>query len=452
MSKIVFTKENSPIFNNESELKLDNIEIDSNTQNNLAVSNDKHSNLEIYRCIINKNIDASITKCNLFDLSYSTIESNNELILDNINRLILNSTKINTTLPIDNHICKVTNSDVYNFITILNLYATEIVSINKEYFTFENSYIKNLDISTKGFYYNICSDSITFSDDTFSNLIYMWYGATAFFTGSSIQDESMIQYVNMSTESNTSFFADLYCKVERHQSTSNGTIGLNIGGSRFSNPSIIDKFIFAINSDSTYWCDISAMNGTSCSDGIIALFGAGGSVGGAIMRRLTFAIQGVISEYIDVTHNYLYPGGCSDGTIGIFGGGWAAAPFNYIDQFLFVNSTGMTDFGDLTVARSTTGACSDRTIGIFGGGYNYTSVIDYITISVMSNATNFGDLTIARCDGGTCSNGTRALWGGGRSGDSYNVIDYITFSNKVDATDFGDLLYDVARNSGCSGN
>ena len=80
--------------------------------------------------------------------------------------------------------------------------------------------------------------------------------------------------------------------------------------------------------------------------------------------------------------------------------------------------------------------------GVFAGSYG-ADMIDYIAISSLGNATDFGNLTIGRSSFEACSSGVRACFGGGSpegSADSNtNIIDYITISTLGNAIDFGDL-------------
>ena len=89
--------------------------------------------------------------------------------------------------------------------------------------------------------------------------------------------------------------------------------------------------------------------------------------------------------------------------------------------------------GGLTPEMQTGG-----TRGIFAGG-NGSDVIDYVNLTVQSNAIDFGNLTKQRAEGGCFSNSTRALFTGDSVPGSDATIDYITISTTGNAADFGDL-------------
>lgn len=103
--------------------------------------------------------------------------------------------------------------------------------------------------------------------------------------------------------------------------------------------------------------------------------------------------------------------------------------------------------------------------GIFVGGSKYISdtsyslnEIEYVTISMSSDALDFGDLTQKKLYVGFSSNGYTGIICGGKyenagSYSFYNVIEYITFSNKCNGTDVGDLQLGYATSPyHCSNN
>ena len=74
------------------------------------------------------------------------------------------------------------------------------------------------------------------------------------------------------------------------------------------------------------------------------------------------------------------------------------------------------------------------------GSNDYTTEIDFFTISTLGNATKFGDLTEKRGNGiaGFASR-TRGIGAGGYAGSGQNIIEFITMSHEGNAIDFGDL-------------
>ena len=88
------------------------------------------------------------------------------------------------------------------------------------------------------------------------------------------------------------------------------------------------------------------------------------------------------------------------------------------------------------------------------GGYGGSpaalqNVIDYITMASEGNSTDFGDLTVARSTqkrGGNSQ--TRGVFCGGLDPGLVNTMDYITIGSTGDAADFGDLSAATSQISG----
>jgi len=92
--------------------------------------------------------------------------------------------------------------------------------------------------------------------------------------------------------------------------------------------------------------------------------------------------------------------------------GAVSATKENIMEYITVASTGnMTDFGDLTVARSQNQGTSSSTRGVYIGGRSpgASNIIDYITIASTSDAADYGDLVTAMIDGGSASDGHGGL-------------------------------------------
>jgi hypothetical protein len=87
--------------------------------------------------------------------------------------------------------------------------------------------------------------------------------------------------------------------------------------------------------------------------------------------------------------------------------------------------------------------------GRYSGPQVYAD-IEYVTISTPGNVTNFGNLTAARTYSEACSNGIRALNISGQLGSSTTAnagtwawqqnVDYVTIATAANAGDFGDLI------------
>jgi len=80
-------------------------------------------------------------------------------------------------------------------------------------------------------------------------------------------------------------------------------------------------------------------------------------------------------------------------------------------EYITIASTGnSTDFGDLTITKTTRAAASSSTLGVWAGGQSaYDNTIDYVTISTTGNALDWGDLTSPR---GSVSGGASSVHGG----------------------------------------
>ena len=111
--------------------------------------------------------------------------------------------------------------------------------------------------------------------------------------------------------------------------------------------------------------------------------------------------------------------------------------------------TTVSSTGYMMVPAGPTEYRGGRGRGIFGGGYGSSphptmNTMDYVTIATLGNASDFGDLSVARSSKPGGSSATRGCFIAGRftpTADSYNVIDYITISSTGNAFDFGDLIH-----------
>ena len=199
----------------------------------------------------------------------------------------------------------------------------------------------------------------------------------------------------------------------------------------------------------------AALAGTSNSVNGRGLF-AGGGVGGAgqtnKIEYVTINTLGNVTDFGDMTVSRTSPGGLSNNTNerGLFGGGdEASGPTNVIDYVTISNTSNATDFGNLSdTVRFLTGAGTSNGTnerGIYAGGRNsspaWVNVIQYITINSTGNATDFGDMSQTAAYVAANSNGTndRAVFGGLYGGSFTNIIEYITISTTGNTTDFGDL-------------
>lgn len=184
------------------------------------------------------------------------------------------------------------------------------------------------------------------------------------------------------------------------------------------------------------------------------IFGGGSKSGPsytADIEYVTISSLGNSAFFGSLTQARCYVASTSNGTNnrGIFSGGqtgWLGTVHNIID-YVTISSTGnAANFGDLstiiTWATSCSNSINDR--GIIAGGYGkigepndwaHINVIQYVTISSLGNATNFGDLTVGRSTGTATSSGqgNRGIMTSGGS------MDYMNISSLGDASVFGNL-------------
>ena len=163
-----------------------------------------------------------------------------------------------------------------------------------------------------------------------------------------------------------------------------------------------------------------------------------------------------------ITNKIGNAGSFSSSTRGyILGGARYLAPdttsFNTI-QVVTISTTGdATDFGDMLYANYTHGAASNSIRGIKGAGYgpNYTSRIEFLTLSSQGNSVFFGELTSG---GGSnkqaATSPTRFVIGGGYTQPTpfVNTLEFVQIATTGDSTDFGDLTSVRRGRHNCSNN
>ena len=150
---------------------------------------------------------------------------------------------------------------------------------------------------------------------------------------------------------------------------------------------------------------------------------------------------------------------------GLFGGGNTPTYFNNI-QFISISTTGnAADFGDLPTKGNGMSGVSSRTRGLFCGAFRPASggssgspyvsdnKIEFVTFSSTGNGTDFGDMTVARSSQLMMASSTRGVIAGGdvRSNPAgtdapVNTIDFITMASTGNALEFGDAS-DAIRNA-----
>ena len=179
--------------------------------------------------------------------------------------------------------------------------------------------------------------------------------------GSSGSETNTLEYVTISSLSNSIDFGDLSAAKPYTASTSSSTRGIIGGGNTYSAPATT-----IIN----------------------------------VIDYVTIMSTGNAVDFGDLSQARNNLSACSSPTRGVFGGGFVSPTNVNTLDFVTISSLGnAVDFGDLVVTREGGAACSSPTRGIFTAGISgpaNTNAIDYITFTSTGNAVDFGDRTEAK--------------------------------------------------------
>ena len=284
-----------------------------------------------------------------------------------------------------------------------------------------------------------------------------------FFLGSNPTQGNPIEFVNISSASNSIDFGD---GVQRHGSpigaASNST-RLLIAGNTTTTPGDrenISYITFATKGDAVDFGNLS-LGRSSVSSGAgngRGIFAGGETDSGRndTIDYVTISSTGNATDFGNLSGNNQGQASCGSTTRLCIGGGTpSGSVYSNEIQYITISSTGnTTDFGDLTLARSNLASASSSTRGVFAMGFHggtgaVGNNIDYITIASTGNATDFGDSTQSRYLAGGASNSTKAIFAGGFAygndgggtaiNDSVNTIESITIASTGNAIDHGDL-------------
>lgn len=263
-----------------------------------------------------------------------------------------------------------------------------------------------------------------------------------------------IDYIDISTTGNSTFFGSLTVARERAGGVSNGTRGVfgygyrltPSGGGFYSQtyPTNMDYITIATASNATSFGSVTSPRYAvgSVSSSTRGVFSGGVYVGFptttySSMHYITIATTGSTSTFGNLTIARLHAGGVSDGTRGVFGGGSSSSTlYSRIDYITIATTGNATVFGSLTTSRSSISGVSNGSRGVFGG-----NLMDYIQISTAGDATSFGDFMSASSTFGGVSSPERGVFSNGATG----AMEYITISTTGNSTSFGSLS--VARSN-----
>jgi len=229
-----------------------------------------------------------------------------------------------------------------------------------------------------------------------------------------------------------------------------GDLGVFMGGSTPSDSSVIDFVNISVNSDGTDFGDLTTASqaGSALCDGVTAFYAAG-SADTDGLEKINLATRGNAADSTNLPNSKYGRGPGQNQISGVLGGG-APSASNIIDIFNFKTTASGSDFGDLTVGRFGAGGCSSPTRALFvggegsGGSSDRKNTIDYVTIASKGNASDFGDYSQSAEFVVSASSSTRGLMAGGQGNapaGAYNDdIRYVTISSTGDTTDFGNLV------------
>lgn len=272
-------------------------------------------------------------------------------------------------------------------------------------------------------------------------------GARGIFAGG-FPNTNTIDYVNISSTGNAADFGDL--TVPRHGlnsgSCSSSTRGLIVAG--INGPTVTDTIDFvtiASTGNATDFgnIDTARRQTSSVSNQTRGIFGGGTPTSKNQLEYATIASTGNSVDFGNLTINRDGAAGLSSPTRGFFACGINDTPTPTNEKsidFITIASLGNAqDFGDMTAARHVVAGTSNPTRGICAGGLDPSGidVIDYFDFSSMGNSADFGNLSGTRRSCNGSASPTRAVFGGGSS--PTNIIEYVIISIQSNAVDFGDL-------------
>lgn len=271
---------------------------------------------------------------------------------------------------------------------------------------------------------------------------------------------NVIEYIEITTLSNSTDFGDLTLTVYEASSMSNATRAVFAGGATSNN--VMGYVTIASVGNATDFGDLtgnrrqmSQGSVNSTTRGIVAA-GWDGSAVSVQIQYITIATTGNATNFGNLTngpsHGY-WTGSFSSSTRGVFGGGDSGAVT--IDYVTIASTGNATNFGNLTVGRDGLSGCSNATRGLFAQGYTgatFVNTIDYVTIASTGNATDFGDCSTVSRGSSSMSNSTRAVINAGNSSYPYNsnIMEYVTIDSTGNTTDFGDLTVSLGERTACS--
>ena len=285
---------------------------------------------------------------------------------------------------------------------------------------------------------------------------------------------NIMDVVSFASTGNAVDFGNLTNVNALHTNSGSPTRGINAGGvhnpGSVTNLNIIDFITFVSNGNATDFGDLTATqrSQSSFSSKTRMCIAGGQAPGTTKIEKIEIATTGNATDFADALAGTTENGrGTSNNKRGVFQKG---AVQNVLETKNIFDSGTAVDFGDLTVARTTSHAASDchggleleivqrpsvtympgSGRGLLGGGKTNPAgtnqnAVQMIHIQTLGNTSDFGDLTIASYGRSGCASRTRGVFGGGYNDPAgyLNVIESIEFASQGNAADFGNST--VAR-------
>ena len=276
-------------------------------------------------------------------------------------------------------------------------------------------------------------------------------GRGVFGGGQSPATQQVIDFVNIASTGNALNFGELTSAKHSVGAVSSAIRGIYAGeGPGAGVTTDMDYITIASQSNAIDFGDLTAarrntMGMSSSTRGIFC----GGVPAPTTVDYIQIATLGNAVSFGTAIFGVSYGlGNMSNGVRGLAGGGQVnGTPRETgLISFIFSSLGNGTNFGDMTVGRSSSCGCSNSTRGIILGGTingsskpDVQSSMEFINIASEGNGTIFGDLTDARSSINACASQTRGVAAGGGNDPITNIIDFVNIVNLGNALDFGDL-------------
>lgn len=261
-------------------------------------------------------------------------------------------------------------------------------------------------------------------------------------------DLQKIDFVNISTQGNSTDFGILTTTKQYPRACSSSTRGIFMSGSVPALQNVLDYITIAAQGNAIDFGDLTqtSFGGGALSSSTRGVFHESTNPTNNVISYVQIATIGNAVDFGDMVLGIRHISAFSSPTRGVFTGGYnnPLANNNYLQSITIASTGNAIYFGDMTKRLRGAAGFSNSVRGCYGGGIDsptstVQNAIDYVTIATLGNAIDFGDLVSGRrTEGGGCSNQIRGLFTGGYSPADTNQIDFITIATTGNAQDFGD--------------